>query len=80
MWCVCTKTALTKLKGAYNNYYRLRRFMGLSWHNSACEIFVNFNIKSIGELFRVFVHGFRTRIIISRNFILSSIDNSQYLQ
>ena len=44
MWFDCTKTALKKLKVAYNNY-SLRRFMGLPWHNSANEMFVNLNIK-----------------------------------
>ena len=74
MWFDSTKTVLTKLKVAYNN--SLRRFMGLPWHNSANEMFVNLNIKSFGELLRVFVHGFRSRITISRNFMLSSICNS----
>ena len=74
MWFDCTKTVLTKLKVAYNN--SLRRFMGLPWHNSASEMFVNLNIKSFGELLRVFIHGFRSRITISRNFMLSSICNS----
>ena len=46
MWFDCTKTALKKLKVAYNN--SLRRFMGL--HNSASEMFVNLNIKSFGEM------------------------------
>ena len=54
----------------------MRRFMGLPWHNSASEMCVNLNIKSFGELLRVSVHGFRSRIIISRNFMLSSICNS----
>ena len=74
MWFDCTKTALTQLKVTYNN--SLRRFMGLPWPNSASEMFLNLNIKSFGELFRVCVHGFRSRIIISRNFMLSSICNS----
>ena len=73
MWFDCTKTVLIKLKIAYNS---LRRFMGLPWHNSASEMFVNLNIKSFGELLRVFVHGFRSRMVISRNFMLSSICNS----
>ena len=67
------KTALTKLKIAYNS---LRQFMGLPCHNSDIEMFVNLNIKSFGELLRVFVLRFRSRIIISRNFMLSSICNS----
>ena len=74
MWFHCTKTVRTKLKVAYNN--SLRRFMGLPWHNSASEMFVNLNIKSFGELLRVFVHGFRSRITVSRKFILSCICNS----
>ena len=48
MWYDCTKTALIKLKVDYNN--SLKRFMGLPWHNSASEMFVNLNIKSFGEL------------------------------
>ena len=48
MWFDCTKTALKKLKVAYNN--SLRRCMGLPWHNSASEMFVNLNIKSFGEM------------------------------
>ena len=67
---IVKKTVLTKLKVAYNN--SLRRFMGLPLHNSASEMFVNLNIKSFGELLRVFVHGFRSRITISRNFMLST--------
>ena len=59
MWFDCSKTALTKLEVAYNN--SLRRFMGLPWHNSASEMFVNLNIKSFGELleflYTVFVQG-----------------------
>ena len=46
MLFACTKTALIKLKVVYNN--SLRQFMGLPWHNSASEMFVNFNIKSFG--------------------------------
>ena len=66
MWFDCTKTVLTKLKVAYNN--SLRRFMGLPWHNSASEMFVNLYIKSFGELLRAFLYTvFVSRIIISRN-------------
>ena len=68
MWFNCTKTALTKLKVAYNNY-SLRRCMSLPWHNSASEIFVSLNMKSFSELLRVFRHGFRSRMIISMKFI-----------
>ena len=71
MWLDCAKTALIKLKVAYNN--SLRRFICLPWHYSASEMFVNLNIKSFGELLRFLLYGFRSRIIISRNFMLSSI-------
>ena len=37
MWVGCTKTALKKLKVAYNNCFR--RFMRLPWRNSASEIY-----------------------------------------
>ena len=70
MWFDCTKTALKKLNVAYNNY-SLRRFMSLPWHNSASEMFVNFNIKSFGEMLRYFVYSFRSRIMISGNLMLT---------
>ena len=72
LYCAsCTKTALKKLKVAYNN--SLRRFMGLPWRNSASEMFVNLNIRSFDELLRMFVFGFRSRIINSNNVLVSSI-------
>ena len=74
MWFDCTKTALKKLNVAYNN--SLRRFMGLPWRNSASEMFVNLNIRSFDELLRMFVFGFRSRIINSNNLLISSIYNS----
>ena len=52
MWFDCTKTALKKLKVAYNN--SLRRFMRLPWRNSASEMFVNLNIRSFDEMLRIF--------------------------
>ena len=74
MWFDCTKTALKKLKVAYNN--SLRRFMILSWRNSASEMFVNLGIPLFDELLRTFVFGFRSRIIVSTNLFISSIYNS----
>ena len=74
MWFDCTKTALKKLKVAYNN--SLRRFMGLPWHNSDGEMFVNLNIKSFGEMLRSFVYSFRSRIMISGNLMLIGIYHS----
>ena len=37
-----TKTDLKKMKVAYMYYNSLRRFMRLSWRNSAIEMFVKF--------------------------------------
>ena len=71
MWFDCTKTAL-------KNNNSLRRFMGLPWCNSASEMFVNLNIRSFDELLRMFVLGFRPRIINSNNLLISSIYNSTF--
>ena len=68
MWFDCTKTMLIKLKVDYKN--SLRRFMGLLWHNSASEMFVNLNIKSFGELLRVVAIAFST-IAITHLYIIS---------
>ena len=60
-----------KLKVVYNN--SLRRFMGLPWHNSASEMFVNLNIKSFGKMLRCFVYSFCSRIMTSGNLMLIGI-------
>ena len=68
MWFDCTKTAFKKLKVVYNN--SLQRFMILPWRNSASEMFANLSIQSFDELLRIFVLGFRSRIIVSNNLII----------
>ena len=75
LWFNSTKTALTKLKIAYNN--SLRRLLGLPKYNSASEMFVNLGILSFGELLRKFVFSLKTRISVSHNSCLQSIYNSQ---
>ena len=74
LWFNSTKTALTKLKIAYNN--SLRRLLGLPKYNSASEMFVNLGILSFGELLRKFVFSLKTRISVSYNSCLQSIYNS----
>ena len=61
IWLDCTKTALKKLKVAYNN--SLRRFMRLPWRNSASEMFVNLNIRSFDEMLRIFTLGFMSELL-----------------
>ena len=68
------KRAFKKLKVAYNN--SLQRFMILPWRNSASEMFANLSIPSFDELLRIFVFGFRSRIIVSNNLVIPSIYNS----
>ena len=65
MWFDCTKAALKKLKIAYNN--SLRRFMFLSWRNSATEMFANLGIHSFDEMLRIFVFSFCSRVTASHN-------------
>ena len=75
LWFNSTKTALTKLKTAYN--YSLRRLLGLPKYNNASEIFVNLGILSFGELLRNIVFSFKTPISVSHNSCLQSIYNSE---
>ena len=77
LWFNSTKTALTKLKIAYNN--SLRRLLGLPKYNSASEMFVNLEILSFGELLRKLVFSLETRISVSYNSCLHSIYNSEIL-
>ena len=82
MWFDCTKTALKKLKVAYDN--SLRRFMRLPWRNSASEMFVNLNIRSFDQRLsflrmrqlKIFTFGFMSRVIASNNVLISNIYNS----
>ena len=53
MWYNGTVTAMRKLRIAYNN--SLRRLLGIPKCNSASEMFVQLNIKSLGELLRKYV-------------------------
>ena len=45
MWYNCTVTAMKRLRITYNN--SLRRLSGIPKHNSASEMFVQLNIKSL---------------------------------
>ena len=70
----CTKTAFKKLKVAYNNSFL--RFMILLWRNNASEMYAYLSVPSLDELLKIFVLGFRSRIIVSSNLFISSIYNS----
>ena len=74
MWLDCTKTALKKLKVAYNN--SLRRFIRLPWRNSTSKMFGNLNIRSFNEMLRIFTFEFMSRVIVSNNVLISNIYNS----
>ena len=73
LWFNSTKTALTKFKIAYNK--SLRRSLGLPKYNSASETFVNFGILSFGELLGKFVFSFKTRISVSNNSCLQTVQS-----
>ena len=72
-WFDYSKTALKKIKIAYNN--SRRRLLSVPKHNSASEMFVNLNILSFGELLGKFVYSFQSRVIISDNILLGCIFN-----
>ena len=73
LWFNSTKTALTKLKIAYNN--SLRRLLGLPKYNSASEMFLNLGILSFGELLWKFVFSLKTRISGSHDSCLQNMYN-----
>ena len=75
LWFNGIKTALTKLKIAYNN--SLRRLLGLPKYNIASSMFVNLGLLSFSELLRKFVFSFKTRILVFHNSCLHSIYNSE---
>ena len=74
MWFDTTKSAMKKLKVAYNN--SLRRLLSLPTYNSACEMFAVLNIPSFGELLRKFAFSFMSRMSSSINVFMVNIYDS----
>ena len=74
MWFDSTKSAMKKLKVAYNN--SLRRLLSLPTYNSASEMFAVLNIPSFGELLRKFAFSLMTRIASSMNSFMVNIYSS----
>ena len=74
MWFDTTKSAMNKLKVAYNN--SLRRLLSLPTYNSASEMFAVLNIPSFGELLRKFAFSFMSRMSSSINVFMVNIYNS----
>ena len=74
MWFDNTKSAMKKLKVAYNN--SLRRLLSLPTYNSASEMFAVLNIPSFRELLRKFAFSLLTRIASSMNSFMVNIYSS----
>ena len=74
MWFDTTKSAMKKLKVAYNN--SLRRLLSLPTYNSASVMFVVLNIPAFGELIRKFAFSFMSRMSLSINVFMVNIYNS----
>ena len=74
MWFHSAKSAMKKLKVAYNN--SLRRLLSLPTYNSDSEMFAVLNIPSFGELLRKFAFSLMTRIASSMNSFMVNIYSS----
>ena len=73
MWFDTTKSAMKKLKMAYNN--SLRRLLSLPTYNSASEMFAVSNIPSFGELLRKYAFSFMSKMSSSINVFVVNIYN-----
>ena len=71
MWFDTTKSAMKKLKVAYNN--SLRKLLSLHTYNSATEMFAVLNIPSFGELLRKFAFSFMSRMSSSINVFMVNV-------
>ena len=69
-----SKTAMNKLRIAYNN--SLRRILNIPKRSSASEMFVCLNVPSFGEILRKNIYGFKQRLMKSNNKLIISIVNS----
>ena len=77
MWYNCTVTAMRKLRISYNN--SLPRILNISKHNSASELFVNLNFKSLGELLKKTFTGLWTDYSVERIYYCLPYVKAQYL-
>ena len=74
LWTTHTKTAMNKLRVAYNNCFR--RLLKLDRDCSASGMFAQNNVHSFGELHRSMINGFIQRLKASQNHIVSTLVNS----
>lgn len=74
LWYMTSKTAMNKLRIAYNN--SLRRILHIPKRSSASEMFVCLNVPSFGEILRKNIYGFIQRIKQSDNSLIASVVNS----
>ena len=74
LWFASTKSAIKKLKVAYNS--SLPRLLSLPAYNSASEMFAVINTPSFGGLLRKFAFSLMTRVASSINSFMVNIYSS----
>ena len=73
-WTQYNKATFSKLRVAYNNVYR--KILGLCRRSSASEMFVTNNILNFEALIRKSIFAFTSRLSISNNAIICTIQKS----
>ena len=73
-WTQYKKATFSKLRVAYNNIYR--KILGLCRRSSASEMFVTNNILNFEALMRKSIFAFTSRLSISNNVIICTIQKS----
>ena len=73
-WTQYKKATFSKLRVAYNNVYR--KILGLCRRSSASEMFVTNNILNFEALIRKSIFAFTSRLSISNNAIICTIQKS----
>ena len=78
LWTSYKKSSFSKIRVAYNNFYR--KLLHVSGRSSASAMFVENNIPNFECLIRRDIYSFTTRLKISSNTLISVIENCWLLK
>ena len=78
LWTSYKKSSFSKIRVAYNNFYR--KLLHVSGRSSASAMFVENNIPNFECLIRRDIYSFTTRLKTSSNTLISAIENCWLLK
>ena len=72
LWAQYKKSSLSKIRVAYNDFYR--KILNVSHRSSASEMYTNNNIPNFKSIIRRDIYSFTTRVKSSTNILMCTIE------